>query len=475
MKRLFKYTLAAVGLTCMALPTVAQETLRSAYFLEGSTYRHKLNPALAPDRAYFSFPVLGNVNINTSSNIGLSDFIYPTADGGLTTFMNSSVSNSEFMDNLKDRNRMNLDLNLNLLSVGFRAFKGYNTIDLSLHAGAKMNIPRDFFAFAKEGMSSANTVYEFDDLGMSMNAWVDLALGHTHRINDDWVVGGKVKLLFGAGKADIKINHMRMTMAEDKWAIEGDGEMNAAVAGLKLPTKAENGKTEPGSADADEIDWDDMDVDGGGLGGFGLAFDLGATYKVYEDLEVSAAILDLGFISWKDNIQGKMGMEPWTFDGFHDVAVDEDNGKELEDQLEDLGDQLEECVNFQKVKSSGSRTTALAATLNLGAQYTLPYYRNLKFGFLSSTKINGPYSWSEGRFSANVTPVKCFGASINYCISSFGSSLGWMLNLNRRGFSMFVGSDHQFFKVTPQYIPVNDLNLNISFGVNFTLGSRKNI
>lgn len=109
----------------------------------------------------------------------------------------------------------------------------------------------------------------------------------------------------------------------------------------------------------------------------------------------------------------------------------------------------------------------LGATLNLGALYTLPYYENLKFGFLSSTRIQGKYSWSEGRFSANVAPVKWFDASVNYAVSSFGSSFGWLINFHPKGFNLFVGSDHQFFKITPQFVPVNRANANLAMGINF--------
>lgn len=478
MKNIYKiFALSAVALMTTTPVSLAQNKLRSAYFLEGSSYRHQLNPAFAPERSYFSIPVLGNMNIGLQSTIGVSNFLYKTPDGNLTTFMNSSVSAQEFLGDLKDRNRINQTLDMTILSVGFRGFGGFNTITLDMHEKISMNLPKDLFAFMKEGMSSPHTVYEFDDMGMALNTYAELGLGHTHRVNEDWVVGGKVKFLFGLGKADMRINHMKMTMGEDLWAIEGDGEMNVAVAGLSLPTKGENGKGTP--EEADDIDWDELDFDTPGLGGFGMAIDLGATWKIREDLELSAALLDLGFIKWKNNINGRMGMNPWHFDGFHEIAVNPDendrNKNELEDQLEDLGDQLEDCINFKKMNKETSKSTALGATLNLGALYTFPFYNKLKFGFLSSTFINGAYSWSEGRFSANIAPVKCLDASINYAVSSFGSSFGWIINIHPRGFNLFVGSDHQFFKVTPQFVPVHHATANFNIGINIPFGKRKQI
>lgn len=71
----------------------------------------------------------------------------------------------------------------------------------------------------------------------------------------------------------------------------------------------------------------------------------------------------------------------------------------IEDQIDNLTDDLEDLFQM-KVQGKDKHTKALGATLNIGALYTFPFYDKLKFGFLESTRINGRYSWSEGRFSA---------------------------------------------------------------------------
>ena len=222
-----------------------------------------------------------------------------------------------------------------------------------------------------------------------------------------------------------------------------------------------------------------FDVDGGGLGGFGLGFDLGAVYKMddfVEGLTLSASLLDLGFIHWNNTLRARTTGE-YTFSGFKlPIVVDgEDNDPgTLDNQLEDLGDDLADMFNFYEEKVDGGRTTALAATLNIGAEYALPWYKKLRFGFLSSTYFNRPFTWSEGRFSANVAPVSWFEASVNYACSSFGSSLGWVLNFHPNGFNFFIGTDHMITRVTPQYIPVGNANATVSLGFNITFGKKKN-
>ena len=81
-------------------------------------------------------------------------------------------------------------------------------------------------------------------------------------------------------------------------------------------------------------------------------------------------------------------------------------------------------------------------------------------------------STSEGRFYANLSPVSALDLSVNYAISSYGSSFGWMLNLHPKGFNFFIGSDSQFFKVSPQMIGVKRVNTNINMGINFPIGRK---
>ena len=479
--------IAAALLFAVSLPTVstlAQNSLRSAYFLEGYTYRHQMNPAFANERNYISMPLipLGSFNVGLQSTVGVKDFIHKLPDGSLTTFLNDHVDAGEFLDGLKNRNRLNLDLDMTILSFGFHKWGGFNTFDLSVKSGTRMNLPKDLFEFAKVGMANGNSEYTLEDMGIYSNNYAEIAFGHSRKIMDKLTVGAKVKFLLGIYNADFHVNDMKLTLTDDKWAVSGNGEFSSAGI-VDIPTKTklkdvvdENTGAVVGQKEEEELDFDNIET-GNAIGGFGMAFDFGATYQLREDLELSMAVLDLGWISYKNATQATMAAEPWEFDGFHDIPFDSDKaapGMSIEDQIDNLTDDLEDLFQM-KAQGTKKHTRALGATLNIGALYTFPYYDKLKFGFLESTRINGRYSWSEGRFSANVAPVKCFDASISYAISSFGSSFGWVANYHGKGFSLFLGSNHQFFKVTPQFIPVGNANMNISIGINFPFGDIKSL
>ena len=133
MKKALYYLSASVLLLIGSISAYAQQNnLRTAYFLDGYTYRYKLNPALAPERGFFAFPALGNLGIGAESNLALSTFLYPTTDGKMATFLDDRVSAEEFDKKIRKRNNLNVNTNLSILSFGFRTGDAFHTVDLSV-------------------------------------------------------------------------------------------------------------------------------------------------------------------------------------------------------------------------------------------------------------------------------------------------------------------------------------------------------
>ncbi|MDE6100777.1 MAG: hypothetical protein K2G01_07000 [Paramuribaculum sp.] len=454
----------------------AQEASRSGYFLDGYSFRHQLNPAFANDHNYISVPALGNTGLGLSSNVGVNTFLYKLPDGRLTTFMSSTVSGDEFLSKIHDNNSLSANVNLTILSAGFKAFGGFNTISLSARTDIGANIPRGLLEFMKLGQQGTSSTYSFSDLRLKASAMGEIALGHSHAVNDQIEVGAKAKILIGIGNVDARIDRMDVTLSDDVWEIKASGSMNAAAGkGLEIPTNKESGKEFDRPEAADEVDWDGIEYNKFSTTGNGLAFDLGAVYRnVIPGLTVSASVLDLGFTVWTNNIKALTPETSWKFDGFSNIALDsskpgyDDNS--LKHQTDAMWDDLKDAINFRRESTGGSRTNALAATLHLAAEYEMPFYNRLTGGFLFTHRFNGPFSWTEGRISANIKPARWFDCSVNFAQSSFGSSFGWMINFHPRGFNFFVGSDHQFFRITPQILPVGNANMNLNLGFNVTFG-----
>lgn len=448
-----------------AMPLAAQ-TLRSSYFLEGATLRHQLNPAFFGQRNYISIPMLGNVNIGTSGNVGLSNFLYtidePSGMYDLTTFMNSSVGREEFLEKLKSNNRINNHLGLTIFSAGFYSWGGFNTFELNLKSKTSINLPYELFDFLKTGMDKKE--YHIKNFAANSNNYIELVLGHAHKINDRLSLGAKVKFLVGAANVDAKIDRMDISLTENKWEVMANGTINTAVGGGVYKTKIES----PGEING-------FDVDNPGIGGYGAGLDLGATYQIGDNLILSASVLDLGFISWKNNLLGvTRNDKPFVFDGFTNIAVkpNMDVSNDFETQFDKIKDDLKNMSRFYD-EGKVNRTTMLASSIYVGAEYFFPFYNKLSTGLIYSSYINRPYTWYEALISVNVRPLSWVDLSVNYSVSTFGPSLGWILNLHPKGITFFIGSDRMITKVTPQYMPVNNLNTNICLGFNVAFGRKR--
>ena len=466
MKKSLRYMAAALTMAAAILPTSAQE-LRTSYFMETSNYRHQMNPALL-DSPYVGL-LFSNINIGMTGNIGAKQFIFDT--NGLsgytgnyryTTFMDPNVDAKTFLNKLHDKNRFDLYLNYNLFSVGFKAWGGVNLLELNLRSNTNLTLPKGLFEFAKTAGEKEH--YEFGGLGMRTQNYMEIALGHSHDINDQWRVGGKLKFLVGAAYADFTADNVTLDMTEDAWRIQSNAQVKASLLKSDVIHEDPSKNSADGRPRVKELD-----NFGFSLPGFGMALDLGVTYKPIENLTLSAAITDLGFISWK-NTHHASSQGDYTFDGFNNIYIgsDKDQTEDIDDQFDQIGDDLEEMFS---VYDDGTKTAtqALAATLNVGAEYKLPAYDKLKFGFLYTSRIHGKYSWHQGMLNVGVHPAKWFECNVNGAVASTGVTAGGAISFKAPHFNFYIAADRFFSKLGKQGVPLNSANGNITFGMTFPL------
>lgn len=449
--------------------SAAAQTINSAYFTEDYKFRHMLNPAFGNEQNYVSIPALGNISVNTHGNFGYRDVImnnpmYPSlSDKKMTTFMNPYISAEDALSGFSTgNNRITGDVSLTILSAGFKAFGGYNTIEINSRTTTGVSLPYELFEFAK---NTGNHSYDIGDINAHAQSFAEIALGHSRQINDKLRLGAKLKVLVGLGRADVKMRNMKADLtAEDKWTITGEATADVSMKGFSYVSEEKEYNIE-GSGTYERVN--DVDLDGVGVGGFGMAIDLGGVYEINEDWTVSASVLDLGFISWTNDMLAENRSKSFVFNGFHDVSVTSDRGEEIDTKVDRYGDQLADFANLTDMGDKGGRSTGIGATINVGAEYTLPVYRKVSFGALCTSRINGAYSWTEGRLSANYAPLNWLDGGVSFAVNSFTTSMGWVLNLHPKGYNFFIGMDHILGKTSKEMIPLSS-NASLTVGMNIT-------
>ena len=188
-----KHILAAAML--MVGGAAMAQNLNSAYFTDQYAFRHTMNPAYGNEQNYVSIPALGNINVSMHGNFGYEDVIMKNprygidSDKKMTTFMNPYISDSKALDGFSTgNNRLTGDVNIAILSAGFKAFGGYNTVELNSKSSLGMVLPYELFEFAR---NTGNKTYDIGDINAHAQSYVELALGHSRKIDDKLRVGAK--------------------------------------------------------------------------------------------------------------------------------------------------------------------------------------------------------------------------------------------------------------------------------------------
>ena len=465
-----------IGVALLAISgTASSQNLSSAYFLDGFAYGHELNPAKEYDRSgYFSLPFLpSNFNFTVRGNVGVEDFLLKNPNGkGLVSYLHPSASIDDAMSNFHNNNKLLNDIRYDILSFGFHTKKAYHTVTIGLRTNFGFNMPYEIFEFSK---NIENKNYDFGDMGTTAQAWVEAGYGYSRNVTEAIRVGGKFKFLVGAGYADIKMDGLRLDLSgDDRWIATANGTAEVGVKGFTWgPTETKEYSSKPGTYE--QIDFDNVDVESPGIGGLGAALDLGVEWDmgkqgILDGMKLSMSLLDLGFIKWREVSTAHNNGDPFELK-FDEIKIKDGEGTDIDDQFDKFDDQLSDLMSLQDGGTT-KKARMLGATLNIAAEYTMPFYKHLKVGFLSTTRIQGVYSWNEEKLAATVSPVKWFELTGNIGVGTLGFNTGWVLNLHPRAFNLFVGMDYVLGKMSKQYVPLRS-NANLCMGINFPLGKSR--
>ena len=478
--------------------------LRTSYFMEGTHYRQQLNPALTPTKGYFNLPVIGAVNATVgSTSLGYQDIIDIIDDG------DDFYTKPDFMNRLKDNNKLNVNFSTEILSAGWYKGKNFWSFNIGLRTDIGANLTKNMFNFLNQMETIEdnwrNSNYDISGQQLNINAYTEIGLGLSRQINSRLTVGARVKALLGIGNMELKLNRVAMSAnlpsdqqinqwsSESYWNSMTPSQAAQAAQELKdkfnnyhanLTVGAELKSSFKGLELQEEEGKDyvtDFDFDSGKLGiaGYGFGIDLGASYKILDNLTVSASVLDLGFISWSKSSTKIASANPDPIDikgSTYANMVDPNNPNTVMNAVNQLqndaqgymdrvtnGDVLDyDMLQLEVSDAKESRKSRLASTLVLGAEYGF-FNNKLAVGVLSTTRFVQPDALTELTFSANYRPKSWFNVALSYsAIQSAGKSFGLGLKLG----PLFVGTDYMF-------LGKNSNSVNGFVGVSIPLGGRK--
>ena len=455
MKRMYRYILAALVATT-GISAYAQQ-VNTLYFLENAPMRHTINPAFQPvSQGYVNFTPLGWTSMSVGNNsLTVSDlfFVDPTTHKTITP-LHPNADRNAFLRTMRNVTYFNGGATFGLVNFGFRhKDNGYVTIGINQRIEGGFTMPKSIFDFflggGMQNITGVNTI-NLMGLGSRATTYTEIGGGYSYKLNDQWTIGGKVKFLMGQVYGNMGSNNLRINASTDQWQVVGDIDLDVAapinyqyfnsyIAGKNI-NQIIDGFSD-GTFDQNQLintqDPKALALQLMNPSGYGAALDFGFTYKPIENLQISAALTDLGFIYWNKSNRYTAQINS-TFDGagqidYNDPAYRDQEGNFSTQILMDTVVNRLRAMLDGVTLAPGNVGTARMTTARLNVGLDANFWDNrVGVGIVSATRLHNARLYEEVTLGVAFRPVNWFNIAASYSLlengkfSNIGAGLGFM-------------------------------------------------
>ncbi len=447
---LFLIFLAVCGIKGFA------QTENTLYMMDNVYQASYSNPMAVPQyKLHIGVPALSSISgYGFIEHHNLESTTYES-DGKLFFDEDLIVSNSD----LRKKNYVNFGAAVDLISVRFRTGTDFFwSLNVSDRVSSSFRYPKEFAELVTDGNEQfIGQPIDLSELAINTTYYREFGVGLLHT-GEKWNWSVKPKLLFGI--ANVKTSVKSINYNVEKNEIKDDSVIFRQTAFIDGVVHTSGVDTTGEKYDKGGSYWNTKNM--------GFAVDFGATYKVNERLEISASVVDLGFIRWRDEVIN------YNFNG--DTSyVGIDLAEQLNDSDQDVGtdiDSLSEAFKFKK--SYKAYTSALNYKVNISGRYRFARrtYANLLLQF---------NNYAGFRPLVSVGIYHEFGRIFNLAISnSFQNNellnLGMAFALNIKPVQIYIATDKldglfNLAKIDGAVVPYTTNYFNFRFGVNLIFGN----
>ncbi len=415
------------------------------------------NPAAIPKYSFsFSLPATSVMAFYSNNGFSYNDMISRQSDGTVNADLTKLASK------LKPKNYITQSLGIDLFRLGLRLHKQfYLTLSAQAKTYNRVMLPKDLLSIFINGNAPSSSGSGVTTLSFApqveLLTYLQTAIGIAYSPNEAFTLGIRAKYLKGLENVTTQNANFNLTTDNTTYAM-------TATAGMDVRTSGIYNFTQSGyTFKANDY-----------LKNNGLAFDIGATYKVTPQFTLAASILDVGSIKWTNNTYG-YSLDPskakYSFQGLDLNQIIKTNNTYLQAQSDSI-------QNKFKVQQSpiGSYSSAIPTHLYVNGTYSLN--RQLTLAAVLFSEI------FKGRVANGITlgANKHFGRILSlagsYTVSNNSYNnigAGFSLNLTPIQFFMvgdnllripLAGKDINTFANSTQFF-------NVRAGMNFVMGWEK--
>lgn len=381
---------------------------------------------------YFGMPLLSGVSVNTgSSSFSAYDLF---ASNGVD--FNDKVRNIINKSSANDKTQVNEQLEI--FSGGFRvggresqsyiSFGAYQEFDFLMY------FPKDLAILAVDGNQNyIGKSFNLGDLNVRAEVLSVFHVGFHKKLNKKLVLGGRAKIYSSGANATSTRNSGYIYTAEgtgiNMYTQIVESNLELRTSGIAKFTKDEYDGSIPR----------DIAHNTFFNGSLGLGFDAGITYNIKDNLQLTASILDVGFIRQSKDVETRTYKGSYIYNGVNPIF-------DTTDEPGNILDDFEEAIPEEK----------------LYTKYTT--WRPVKFN--SSIQ----YSFGESRYDGE---CNCKGSGEKRYLNDIGAQLFLMTMPNEPYVALtafYKRSILEKLDVKATYTIDPYSNTNIGLGVSGTLG-----
>ncbi len=403
-----------------------------------------LNPAFRPNIRTYVAAGMGLFTFGVNhSGFTFNDLLTPRSIDDSLVF---NVPNA--LSKMAKVNQLSFDLQNELFGLGIRAKKLHLMFSVVVKNQFNFFYPRDLFRFVFEGNGTSflGERADLDGLGFKLNSYVEYAAGVNRSFLDDKLsIGLRPKLISGIYNAHTSRSQLGIHTNDSTFDITIDGAMTVKTSFLNPLL--------------------DRNYLAGLSNGFnfkniGFGLDLGAQYTIAERFQLSASVVDLGFIKWNANNRNFVSNEVnFTFKGIDLNSYFSDSSNYVNGFLDSV-----QGV-FNATENTDAYVTSLNTRFFLGARAKIApmLYSNV---LMFNEFVLGNYS--PGLSLGATLQVKEFlTLSANYMVyGRFAKNIGLGVNFRLGGFQFFAIADNLLGILDAK----NAKNWHLNIGLSSSIG-----
>jgi len=453
MRPFSKYPLLMLAFILLAMrPAAVAQLDATLYHMSTIPQVKYTNPASGSDyKWYIGLPGISSIYANVHHNgFVVADLLKKRADDSVYFDMDNVI------EQLGDRNLFGFNLQVDLLAFGWSRGDNRFFFNITEKATARIRYPKDLMVLLWEGNGGfVDKTLDFSGSALRFSEYREYAFGMSRAFSDELTIGAKAKLLSGYVNASTTVSKLELYTAPNTFELTGSSDVEINIS---MPPD-------------DGAEFVDHFI---ALKNVGLGIDLGATYKLSDEISVSASIIDLGYINWKRNPTNfSNDLDGATFRGnaintFIDSTSNQPFG-EIADSLLITFNNLNETNNSYK--------DGLVPRVYLGGSYNLNEVN--KIGLLFHGEYFKSAFYPSLTLSYNYKLPKWIGFSASYSImNGTFSNLGMGLSLNLGPFQLYCVSDNvgalfNLADINGAIIPYKAKTMHLRTGIGLTFSQNE--